>query len=136
MTDIWTPSGLLGIEERAAVRAVEEYDPDLTLGMDMRNKNYVVLLKTGGPEGQPFPVFGLGTRLPSPDEITRRLYEADVRRHGGKIAQQLEKRNEARRKELELRADEGTQAAAEAYEWAFRKLGAHPFPRIFVPGGK
>ena len=133
MTELWTPHGVLGTDEGAAVKAIEDYDSDLTLAQDTRNGNFVVALKDRGPDGQPFPVFNLGTRLPSPDEITRKLYESDVRRHGGKIAQAIDRRNEQRKKELALRADEGTEAAAEAYEWAFRKLGAHPFPRIFVP---
>ena len=133
MTELWTPQGVLGTDESAAMRAVEEYDSDLTLAQNKETGEYVVALKDRGPDGQPFPVFSLGTRLPGPDEITRKLYNSDVRRHGGKIAQQIDRINAAKQKENELRADEGTQAAAEAYEWAFRKMGAHPTPRIFVP---
>jgi hypothetical protein len=131
-TALWIPGrGELALDERAAARAVEEYDADLMLGQDRRTGDWVVLIK----RDPPYPVYGLGPRLPSPDEIKRQLYTADVRRHGGKIVEGLERVNSQLRKELRDRASDSTGEAAEALEWGFRKLGAHPFPRIFIPKG-
>lgn len=129
---LWIPGrGELAMGELAAARAVEEYDPELMLGQDRRSGDWVVLIK----RDPPYPVFGLGPTLPSPDEIKRRLYQADTKRHGGKLADELDRANERAKQELRDRADDATGEVAEALDWGFRKLGSHPFPRIFIPKG-
>ena len=132
---IWLPGkGMVSLSARAAAKAVEEYDPDLILGKHAATDDWVVFIKNG-PGGQPFPVFGLGKELPGPDEIKRRLYQADTKRRGTKIVAEVERRNEQRRREAAARASDAAGEVAEAYDWALRKQGAHPFPRVFVPAG-
>jgi len=130
---LWTPQGFIGPEVREARQAIEDYDPNLSLGRHEKTGDWVVILKR--PTGEEVPIFGLGAVLPSREAITEKLYKSDVRRHGGKIAEAIERANEQRRRDLERKADDATGEAAEGFEWAARKDGTHPSPRIFVPGG-
>jgi hypothetical protein len=132
---VWLPGqGLVPTYLRQAMKAVEEYDDGLSLGRHEHTGEWVVMLKRG-PMTEPHPVFGLGVELPAPEEIKKRLYQADVRRHGGKIAQALDRADAARRKKARDEVNDQTGVAAEAMEWAHRKMGTHPAPRIFVPKG-
>jgi hypothetical protein len=92
-------SGARPLSRPPGQQAVEEYDEDLTIARHEQTGEWVILLKRG-PEGRPFPVFGLGPELPSPEAIKQKLYEGDVRRHGGRI----------------MRARAATQAEAAAAE--------------------
>jgi hypothetical protein len=120
---------------RTALKTVEEYDDDLTIGRHEQTGEWVVLLKRG-PEGRPFPVFGLGIELPAPEQIKKRLYESDVRRNGAEIVRQITRKTELAQAEGRRVASEASGHAAEALEWGHRKMGAHPSPRIFVPSPK
>lgn len=132
---IWLPGkGLVPSHARAALQAVEEYESDLTLGRHEQTGEWIVMLKRG-PEGRPFPVFGLGTELPSPEAIKQKLYQSDVRRHGGKIALALQKEEDRKRAAQRKLVSDSTEVAAEGMDWAMRKQGVHPFPRIYVPKG-
>lgn len=134
-SQVWLPGqGLVPAYIRAAEEAVTEYDADLSLGRHEQTGEWVVLLKRG-PMTESHPVFGLGVELPAPEEIKKRLYQADVRRHGGKIAEALDRADAIRRKALRDEVEDETGIAAEALEWAHRKSGTHPSPRIFVPKG-
>jgi hypothetical protein len=119
---------------REATKAVEDYDANLSLGKNDRTGDWVVLLKR--PDGETVPIFGLGPELPSREIITERLYKSDVRRHGGKLAVAMERRDAEKRREQARLADDATGEVAEAFVWAARKDGSHPSPRIFVPEGK
>lgn len=128
---IWLPGkGLVPTHVRQAMQAVEEYDEDLTLGQ--RGEDWVVLSKRG-PDGQPFPVYGLGRELPSADEIKRKLYMSDVRRRGAQIVAEVDRHNEAQKSAVQKIASDKAEVTADAYAWAHRKMGTHPSPRIFVP---
>jgi len=130
---IWIPGrGQMVIRELQAARAVEEYASDLILGFRKDTQEWVVF-KQGGPDGQPFPVFGLGRELPTPEEIQKRLYLADTKRRGGQIVEEVNRRNEARQQAARDVADGAAEIAAEAFDWALRKEG-HGNQRIFVPG--
>jgi hypothetical protein len=132
MSEIWLPDfGAVPTHIRAASKAIEEYDPDLTLG---RDKYEWLVLKKSGPNG-PFPVLGLGAELPGHDEIKRKMYKRDVRRHGEKLVTDMQRRVDARQREQRREIEDAEGIAAEAFEWATRKMGSHPNPRIFVPGG-
>jgi hypothetical protein len=132
-SQLWLPGqGFVPSYMRAALRAVEEYDEDLTLGRHEPTGDWVVLLKRG-PEGRPFPVFGLGTELPAPEQIKKRLYDSDVRRNSARITSQIIRRQEERAREVRRQAEEASGHAAEALAWGHRKMGSHPSPRIFVP---
>jgi hypothetical protein len=125
--------GKLSFSELAAAKAVEEYDADLVLGQRNDTSEWVVFIKNGPINGEPFPVLGLGFELPAPEKIKEKLYRADTKRHGGKIVEAVERHNERLRKEYRDRASDGAGQAAEAFEWAHRQMGSHPNPRIFVP---
>lgn len=130
---IYLPNGTrLNIRESQAARAVEEYDSSLILGQ--LHGQWTVFLRNGPMEGNPFPVLGLGHELPTPEQIKKRLYAADTKRHGGKIALKVDRQNEAAKRALRKKADEGVGAAVEAFDWGLRAQGVHPHPRIFVPG--
>lgn len=132
---LWLPgAGMVPVDQLEARRAIQDYAHDLDLAQDQRNGQWVVVME--GNDGEPFPVFGLGHELPGRDRITELLYKHDVRRHQGKLAATILKRQDAKRKALEADRNAETSVAAEAIEFGFRKQGAHPSPRIFVPGDK
>lgn len=137
MSDILVPTmaGFMSVAERDANQAIEEYDPDLGLAFDEQTRTYAVVVKQGPHDGRPFPVYNLGPQLPPSDAIKRQLYHADVRRHGARIVEQVVRRNDELARERDARAHDASGDTAEHFEWAFRKLGKHPVPRIFVPRG-
>ena len=135
MTEIWTPGlGLVPAHIRSAQKAVEEYDADMSIGRDERDGNWVVMLERG-PQGA-HPVLGLGTELPAPEEIKRRLYMSDVRKRGREIVADIERHNAQQRKRLRDETHEAAGEVAEAMDTALHLMKRHPVPRIFVPGGK
>ena len=135
--DIWLPnSGVVPVGSINASKAVEDYDPDLMLGRNEQTGDWHVFIKDGPHDHQPFPVMYLGPELPSYDEIQRLLYTHDVRRHGAKIVEAIERRNAAERERLEKQHHDESAEVAEHIEWGMRQMGAHPNPRIFVPSEK
>jgi len=134
--ELWVPGyGNVPVGMSAAAQAVNEYDPDLAIGQDERNGDYVVLLKRG-PGGTAFPVLGLGPTLPAPEEIKRRLYKADTRRRAREIVADIERVNERKRQELRRQTSDGAGEVAETMDTALHLMKRHPVPRIFVPSGK
>jgi hypothetical protein len=135
--DIWLPnSGVVSVGEINASRAVEDYDPELILGRNEQTGDWHVFVKDGPYDGQPFPVMYLGEELPSYDEIQRLLYTHDVKRHGAKIIDAIERRKRIERERLEKQHADESEEVAEHIEWGLRQMGAHPKPRIFVPSEK
>jgi hypothetical protein len=131
---LWVPgAGLVPVHVRQAELLIKEYDADLRLAREAQSGDWVVA-KRSGPDGEPFPVLHLGPELPTPDKIKERLYKSDTRRRAAEIVREVDQRNERRAKEVRDRASDETGVAAEAMEWAYRKMGNHPNPRIFVPG--
>ena len=132
---IWTPGGMVDPEIRAAERVVTQYDERLMLARHELTGDWVVWLKPrANPFGNaPYPVVGLGSSLPAPAEIEHRLKRADTARRGDEILREMDEANARLKAERNRAADEGSGIAAEALEWGFRKEGAHPSPRIFVP---
>jgi hypothetical protein len=118
-----------------ASSAVSDYDPGLSLGRVESTGIWTVFVKDG-PDGRPFPVFELGRELPPYDQIQRRLYESDVRRHGHKIVEQVQRRNDAVKAGYDKKAHEAAEETAEHIEHGMRKLGTLPKLRVFVPGDK
>lgn len=132
---IWLPGvGAISLDVRAVARAIEEYDDRFTLGRDQLSGDFIVVMKRGPNNGEPFPVLALGRELPGVDAVKKKLYESDTARHGGKIAQQILRRNDARQAAARKEASDKTEVAAEAIEWGLRKQGKHPHPRVFIPG--
>jgi hypothetical protein len=131
---LWVPgAGLVPSYITQAEKLVKEYDPDLRLAREAQTGDWVVAKRTG-PDGAPFPVLYLGPELPTLDKIKERLYRADTRRRGAEIVQEVVQNNERRLQEAKDRISDENGIAAEALDWAFRKMGKHPNPRIFVPG--
>lgn len=126
--------GLTGTDERAAAKAVREYDADCQLGQRKDTGEWIIFM-TNPATNEPFPVLGLGTRLPSPDEIQRRMYHTDVRKHGAKIFQNIMRRQEATLAGHKALADDASGEVAEALVSGFETQGFNPFPKIYVPRG-
>jgi hypothetical protein len=120
-TAIWTPEAEAPLDVRSAQRAVTEYNENLTLGKHLLTGDWCIWIKQG-PDKPPFPVIGLGPDLPTPEELTERLYKADTRIHGDRILTDMLKSNAAYEKEQRRTADEASGIAAEAYEWAGRDI--------------
>jgi len=134
---IWLPgAGVVSIDERAAAKAVEEYDPDLMLGQRRDTNEWCVFLPGNRhSDGQPFPVFTFGTTLPHPDDIKRKLYEADVLRNGRELLDQLDRIHEQEQARLKTAASDAAEQVADAIDSNMRLKGVHPFPRVYM-GGK
>lgn len=132
---IWTPTGMVDRELRKAQRVVEQYDERLMLARHEGTGDWCVWLKPkANPFGDlPYPVIGLGPTLPSPEEIERQIVKADAARRGDEILREINAANDKLRAEKERAADDASGQGAEALEWGFRKMSAHPTPRIFVP---
>lgn len=136
MTHIITPQGVMPVGMVAAHKAVRDYDPTLTLGRMEATGEWVVF-KTRGPNGYPHPVFSLGTspEPPSREVVLEKLSRADVRRRGAKIIADIERVNEARRRELRHQASEATGEYVELLEHATRKERGVNTDRIYLPAG-
>jgi hypothetical protein len=130
---LWTPQGVVDPTTSRAKRVVEQYDERLMLARHEGTGDWCVWLKKGPFGGEPFPVVGLGKELPDPETLERRLMQADTARHRDKILRDMNANNERIRAAEREAADQASGIAAEALEWGFRKEGAHPSPRIFVP---
>jgi hypothetical protein len=130
---IWLPGrGELRFDELQVARAVEEYDPDLTLGQIQDTGQWAVFLPR--IDGSPFPVFGLGHELPSPDRVKEILFSKDVRRNGRAILAEMEAHQERSDKEFEAKTDEATELLAEAIASNMQSEGTHPYPTIHMGG--
>ena len=132
--DVWLPGhGVVPVGSINASKAVEDYDPELMLGRNEQTGDWHVFVKKGPHDGQPFPVMYIGPELPTYDEIQRLLYKNDVRRHGAKIVQAIERRKRVEQERLEKQHHDENAEVAEHIEWGLRQMGALPKLRIFVP---
>lgn len=132
MADLWLPGqGYVPSHVRQAQQALREYNEDLSLAKD--GDQWVVLMNRGP---QPFPVLGLGFDLPAPEEIKRQLYMGDTQRRGHLIAKEVDAHNEAIKRELRHKTNEGAGEFAEALDTARHIKKIHQAPRIFVPSAE
>lgn len=132
--ELWVPASMKEAQEREAAKAVSEYDDQLVLGYRNDTKEWVVFLRNG-PGGQPFPALGLGSTLPSSEEIKRRLFKADTKRRGPAIVGEIERHNERIRKVARDNASASLEVAAEGMEWFTRKEGLRGNGKVFIPRG-
>jgi uncharacterized protein YjbJ (UPF0337 family) len=127
--ELWLPGrGVMPAHVRQATQAVREYGADLGLARHEASGEWVVT-KNG------YPVFGLGVELPAPERIKQMLYESDAQRHGGKLAEKIQKMTDARQRAAKQHAEDLTGTAAEALEWAHRKEGRTSHKRVYIPEG-
>lgn len=128
---LWVPGlGDVPLHLRASMKAVEEYDADLQLARNEETGDWCIFIERRGQA--PFPVFNLGAELPSPDGIKQKLYNADVRRHGHRILEQVDRNNAQRLAEMRAVTDEAAGDAAETIEFAMRKLHATSHKKVVM----
>lgn len=113
---------------------IEENDPEgkLTLGHHHETGEWVLFLKPrANPFGldAPYPVLGLGTEIPEPDQLRRLLYKTDTRRNGDQIMKDIQANNERIRKAARDKADEGIEIVAEGAESFLHRQGKTPYHR-------
>lgn len=115
--------------------AVREYDPDLSFGRNEQTGQWCIFLKHGTTavtsEGD-LPILGF-SHIPTPEQATKRLYETDARRRGREIVDSIQRHNEELQRQTDVKAQEASDETAEAFEWGFRKMGAAPVSKVFVP---
>lgn len=131
--EIWTPGGVLSPEVRTAQAAIEAYDERLELGFDNRANQWVVLWKDG-PQGAPFPVYGLGRELPGYEQIQKMLWQGDTVRRGADIVKDVKRRNDAARISGNAEEREAALEVAEHLEHAFRRMGKTQYSKVYLPG--
>ena len=126
MTQIYLPTsaGMVDVRVWRLNIAAGEYDPRLMVGRNEANGAWTVFVKTG-PTTPPHPVLHLGwdvSELPHPDDLKKRLYQMDTVRHGEKILERMNRKNEEIRKHNARAADEATELAAEALAWGHSRM--------------
>jgi hypothetical protein len=132
---IWLPDHFREQQERAVAQAVEEYDPDLSLGYRKDTGEWCAFLPGNrASDGQPFPVYSFGGELPTPDRAKKALYQHDIRRNGKELLDQLDRIYDDEQKRIADRTSEASEAVAEAIDSNMRLKGVHPFPRIHMSG--
>jgi hypothetical protein len=132
--ELWLPGrGMMPAHVRLATQAVREYGEDTgshDLGLARHDSTGDWVVTKNG-----HPVFGLGRELPTPERIKEMLYEADARRHGGRLAQKIQQLAEQRAKAARDEVNDQTGVAAEALEWALRTEGRTEHKRVYIPKG-
>lgn len=128
---LWIPGkGEVDVRILALQRVCHEYDDRLELARHEITGDWVVFIKLEG--GNLYPVIGIGRDLISPEELQKRLYKADSRRHGDKILREINENNERIKQGYRQKSDEASEAAAEAFEWGFRQEGVLS-RKVFIP---
>lgn len=136
LAQIWLPVGYVTRELIAARKAAQEYDPNLDFGFNEKTQQYCVYLKAGSNDASKYgdlPILGFipPTRIPSPEEIKKRLYESDALRRGQEILDEWNRQND-----LLMNKDysDVDGQLAEALAWGFRKQGSEKAPiQVYMP---
>ena len=132
---MWVPSSHQDRQAHAVNKAVREYDPDLGFGYNEATGQWCIFLKHGATAmaaNSDLPILGF-SHIPHPDDAIKRLYQSDARRRGQEIVDAIQRDNEEIQRQAEQRAKEASDATAEAFEWGFRKVGAAPVSKVFIP---
>lgn len=123
--------GLVDSDVLAVDKALSEYDERLYFDRNFETGQWCAYLKT--PANEPdLPVFGWDA-IPYPEDAIKRIWRADALRHGEEILHQIDRDNAERERPYVEAVNDAAGQVAEALEWGFRKMGAHPTTRIFVP---
>jgi len=144
MSSLYIPGrGMVNLASSRVDRAVNEYDERLIFAQHPENGQWCIMMKMpsdyDGPDGlhlgsdRVIPILGFDD-VPNPEDALKRLYKADTLRWGEQLLDDMNRRNEERKKEARRKADEGAYQAAEAMEWFNRKAGTHPQSRVFIKG--
>jgi len=116
-------------------KALQQYDADLGFGLNEETKQWVVFLKKGSTEATKeghVPLFGF-QKFPTLDEVMNKVRKGDLRKRGTEMLDKAHREAELERRRIKRDSLDHSEAVAEVFDWAFRKEGIHPFPRIFVP---
>lgn len=137
MATIYIPGiGQTSTESRAVDKAVNEYDERLNFRRNEDTGQWCVYIKM--PHGEaPVPVFGFD-QIPSPLFAVESLHKADSLRHGEKILDEMNKRNDDLLIPYNEAADDANGQMADAFEWAYRKMGSAKvnYAKSYRPKGK
>lgn len=131
---MWVPNSHQDRQAYLVDKAVKEYDPDLGFGRNEATGQWCIFLKHGATElaqHSDLPILGFGT-IPHPDDAVKRLYESDARRRGREIVDSIQRHNDEIQRASDQRAQEASNATAEAFEWGFRKVGAAPVSKVYI----
>jgi hypothetical protein len=123
-TQLWIPQRGDGADLDALQAAVKRHDEALFLARHEKTGDWCIFIEgiSAASQAKPLPVIGLGKDLPNQDELTARLRAADTRIHGSAILGNIAKTNEGVKAIKKAAADQATEAAVEAYEWAHRDI--------------
>lgn len=133
MPTIWTPSSHQHRGLKEADKAAREYDSRLGFGWNEENQQWCIYFHMGTTEesrDRPLPVLGFNS-IPHPDDVKKRLYESDSLRRGEEILDSINRHNDELRMVTELAASEGSEAAAEGFEYLLRESGQTPYSKSF-----
>lgn len=125
--NIWLPtsSGMVDLRVWRLNEAVKEYDPQLSVGRNELNGYWTVYIAQG-PLKPPHPVLALGrdeSQLPDPEGLKRKLYQMDTVRHGQKLLDDMNRRNEKLQYEQTgYAADQATDEMAEGFAWGLSRM--------------
>jgi hypothetical protein len=131
--NVWLPPSHLyrGLSE--ARTAVSDYDPRLDFGMNEETGQWCVFFNHGAIEAaseHPLPILGFD-HIPSRDEVQKRLYNSDALRRGEEIREQINRHNREIERKFEDKASEGSEAAAEGFDWLLRQDDKAPHSKHF-----
>lgn len=131
---IWIPGrGDTNFAALNVARAVKEYDEQLEFGQNNDTGQWCIFLIRRGEA--PLPVIGFN-EIPHPEDAVRRLVQADARRRGNEILDEMNRHNKQFDIEREEAAVEADQRLAEAAEWALRHEGKTPHKKVVMGKGR
>ncbi len=144
-TNILVPGrGLVNLDALIVDRAVKEYDERLSFGYNPQNEDWVVYIKLPRDyqgawyqiEGENvMPVLGVGKGVPSPEIVTRKLYETDAWRNGEEMYNNMLKHNEKIKASQQAQADHLNLEVAERLASVKQKLdGEGKSTKIYFDG--
>jgi hypothetical protein len=128
--DIWLPREY---GAREADKAAKEYDPRLGFGFNQDTHQWCIFFEQGTTEESrehKLPILGFNG-IPHPDDVKKRLYESDSLRRGEEILAAINRDNEKVKQVFEAAASEGSEAAAEGFEYLMRQAGQAPYHKSF-----
>lgn len=135
VSTFWVPPSYEYREVILVRKAVTEYDSNLDFGKNDKTGQWCVFLKQGtmaGAKEGDLPVLGFN-HIPSPDEVTKKLYESDAVRRGHEILDSINKHNEGIHQGYRDRTEQAEGELATAFEWGMRKEGMTPHKKVYIP---
>jgi hypothetical protein len=137
-TRLWVPGRSDGADLDALQAAVRQYDEALFLARHEKTGDWCIFIQGISEESRdkPLPVIGLGKQLPPREVLMERLRAADTRIHGSAILSKINDTNAGVKAIKRAAADQATEAAVEAYEWAHRDIKGYSGRTANIKGRK